>query len=290
MSDHVPGLITRRRFLGLLAGTLGIGAAAWSINRTDAAAVAGAGSAGGAAPITALPPVMGGGTVVDAAASGPAEAVAVAPHAFVDGLCREAWGARAISGTFTPHVPVRMTVHHTASLLVDAAEAPSLVRDHQAYHQLNLGWPDIAYHFIIDGSGVIYEGRPVDVVGDTSTDYDPTGHFLVACEGNFNEQPVPDAQYQALVDLLAWAATTHAIDPATISGHRDWAATACPGAALYEPVADRSLENAVRARQAAGGVGLNLRCGAAAAAVVSGIEAGMGTPLSAIPWDDRGVE
>jgi len=291
MSDHPSGLITRRRFLGLLAGALGIGAATWSLNRTEtAAAIAKSGKAG-TVPITALPPVVRDAPVVDAvAAPDVTTALVAAPQKGIEALCRDAWGARAIAGTFTPHVPVRMTVHHTASLLVDAADAPSRVRDHQAYHQLNLGWPDIAYHFIIDAAGVIYEGRPVDAVGDTGTEYDPTGHFLVACEGNFSEQPVPDTQYRALVDVLAWAAATYSIDPATISGHRDWAATACPGTALYEPVADGSLAAAVRTRHADGGVELNVRCGAAAAAVVAAIEAGKDAPLSPISWDDRGVD
>mgnify|MGYP002065138191 CR=1 FL=1 len=167
-----------------------------------------------------------------------------------------------------------MTVHHTASVVTDHAAAPSLVREHQRFHQEDRGWLDVAYHFIIDDAGVVYEGRPVEVVGDTATGYDTTGHVLVACEGDFDQQTVPDAQFASLVDVLAWAAETFDIDPATITGHRDWAPTACPGDALYAPIADGSLARLVAASIAAGAPEMHVRCGAEAAAIVAAIEQG----------------
>ncbi len=280
MTAPRPRLIDRKGFLALLAGAAGFGAAAWSLSRGGvpvATTLAPDGALSGLPALTTttnqpmpLTPISAG--EVPAAAAG-------VPPRTIEALCRDAWGARPIDGRLTAHVPVRLTVHHTASVLSSDAAAPGYVRDHQAFHQLEKGWPDLAYHFVIDAAGVVYEGRPVGAVGDTGTDYDPTGHLLVACEGNFSRHDVPDPQREALVDVMAWAATTYAIDPATVTGHRDWVPTACPGTAMYELVADGSLEAAIRDRLGTGGVGLELRCGPAAEAVVAAIEAGSERPV-----------
>lgn len=132
----------------------------------------------------------------------------------------------------------------------------------------------MAYHFLIDAKGHVYEGRPVDAVGDTGTDYDPTSHFLVCCEGDFDKQQVPEEQLAALIEVLAWAADEFDVSPATISGHRDWAQTSCPGDDLYRYVESGFVEQAVVARLAEGGVSLELLCGNAGLQLVADIEAG----------------
>ncbi len=188
-------------------------------------------------------------------------------------LCRGAWGAQDPAGAFTTHTIERLTVHHTAALLTANSLAPARARQHQNYH-ISLGWPDLAYHFLVDANGNVYEGRPVDAVGDTGTEYDPTGHFLVCCEANFDEQDVPAAQFSALAGVLAWAATAYNVDPITIAGHRDYAATTCPGANLYVRITSGELETAVRNLLAAGGADLWIECGDSALARVAAIEAG----------------
>ena len=76
------------------------------------------------------------------------------------------------------------------------------MRAHQEFHQTDRGWPDLAYHFAIDRDGNIYEGRSTEFRGDTATSYDPTGHFLVVLEGNFDVETPADPQLQSLTDLL----------------------------------------------------------------------------------------
>ena len=163
-------------------------------------------------------------------------------------------------------------MHHTGDLLESNDLAPGRVRGHQQGH-LDRGWPDIAYHFVVDAEGNVYQGRPLHAVGDTRTEYDPTGHFLVCCEGNFDDQPVPEVQRTRLVDLLAWAAATFAVAPATIAGHRDVAATSCPGDNLYASIADGSLVADVTARLGEEEVHLETVCGPEAEAIVAAIEA-----------------
>jgi hypothetical protein len=198
----------------------------------------------------------------------------VVPAVLIEALCRQSWGAAEPSGEFTTHTIERMTVHHTARLLSDNRNAPAAVRGHQRFHQgPERGWADIAYHFIIDLEGNVYECRPVDAVGDTGTNYDPTGHFLVCCEGDFNTQELPAAQQAALIDVLAWASEQFDVAGDTIRGHRDVASTSCPGDNLYTLIESGELAAAVDARVAAGGVQLEVVCGEIAAARVRAIEA-----------------
>jgi N-acetylmuramoyl-L-alanine amidase-like protein len=188
-------------------------------------------------------------------------------------LCREAWGAAAPTRAMPRHRIQRLTVHHTAAVLTDNREAPQRVRNFQAFHQRN-GFADLAYHYVVDARGNVYEGRDVGTPGESFTDYEPTGHFLVVLDGHFDRQPVPSAQMDALVDVLAWGATSFGVSPATIAGHRDYAATSCPGASLYPAVSDGTLRARVESRLASGGISLPRLCGAEGQAHVRAIESG----------------
>lgn len=133
------------------------------------------------------------------------------------------------------HVVERLTIHHTGVALADNRLAPGRLRAHQAFHQVDRGWPDLAYHFAIDRNGNIYEGRSPEFRGDTATSYDPSGHLLVVLEGNFDAEPTNEAQLVALRHLLAWAAGRYSVAASTIKSHRDYAPgeTSCPGDNLY---------------------------------------------------------
>ncbi len=204
----------------------------------------------------------------------------VPPPAPVEPICKEAWGAAAVRPGLVPHTIERLTVHHTAAFLSANTQAPYFARRHQTHHQ-NAGWPDLAYHFLVDAHGHVYEGRPHWARGDTFTSYDPTGHFLVSCQGSFSLQRVTEPQLRSVVALLAWAAETFDVSPTTIGGHRDYAATVCPGDDLYRPIADGSLRRSVERRLGEGSTALVPRCGPEAAALVEAIEAGNDEPLPA---------
>jgi N-acetylmuramoyl-L-alanine amidase-like protein len=188
-------------------------------------------------------------------------------------ICRRAWGAKKPTGEFERHTIKRMTVHHSAVLLRDNREAPAHFRSHQQAHQAK-GWPDIAYHVLVDRHGNVYEGRPLWAVPDTATNYDPTGHFTVMCEGNFQEQRPSKAQVAALVDVLAWASVRFDVAPRTIAGHQDYADTACPGEKLEGLISSGSIRSRVKETLASGGVELTEICGAEGKALVAEIEAG----------------
>lgn len=90
-------------------------------------------------------------------------------------------------------------------------------------------WPDVPYHFYLSVDGRIAEGRDVNFVGDTNTDYNPTGHILIVLEGNFDEEQPTSAQLESLRVLVLWAASNWRIQANALRGHKDYAQTACPG-------------------------------------------------------------
>ena len=172
-------------------------------------------------------------------------------------LCRDAWGAKPPLPGGTPHTLNRMTIHHTAVVLGDNINAPARLRQHQHYHQDTQGWIDIAYHISVDRHGNIYELRSPTLVGDTATSYDPTGHFLVVCEGNFDEEEVSEEQLNGAALAFAWAAQQFGISTSTLAGHRDASPdTSCPGASLYAHVTSGDLKSRVDGLLAAGPVDL----------------------------------
>jgi hypothetical protein len=169
-----------------------------------------------------------------------------------------------------PHTIARLTLHHTAALLTDNADAPARARAHQRFH-LDSGFADLAYHFMVDLEGNVLEGRSVDFAGETFTDYDPAGHFLVCCEGNYDTQEPTPQQLESVARLFAWASRTYDVDVSTLAGHRDHASTSCPGDHLYARLEDGTLAAAVTTVLALG-VERNDLCGRVGADAIAAIE------------------
>lgn len=171
----------------------------------------------------------------------------------IDLISREDWGAAPAKGAFTQHEIEQITIHHAGD--VAGSTGPAQFRGWQSWHQ-SLGWPDLAYHFIIGRDGSVYEGRPYYAVGDTATDYDPTGHFLIVVEGNFDEIDPNPAQIEMLTQMVAWGSMQFDAPLVSVAGHRDHAATSCPGDALYSLLHDGTIVRRASEVVGAGGVTL----------------------------------
>ena len=186
-------------------------------------------------------------------------------------ICRHALGLTAAAAATTSHRLERVTLHHTAVELGANHHAPARLRGHQRYH-LDQGWADVAYHYAVDLRGNVYELRDPDQPGDTFTDYDPSGHLLVVCEGNYDLEQPSEAMLDGIAALLAAAADTHGVDPATLTGHRDHASLSCPGDALQARLPD--LRDVAAARRRDRPAELVTVCGEDAERRVARIEAG----------------
>jgi hypothetical protein len=75
-------------------------------------------------------------------------------------------------------------------------------------------------------------------------------------EGAYDTQTPTPTQLESLAQMVAWAATTFDVSVDTISGHRDHAATACPGDNLYAKVVDGTIVDRAQTILDEGGVTL----------------------------------
>jgi len=261
-----PNFVSRRQLLQLV-GSVGL---ATTVSACANKAVV------SSAPVSATSPepssTLGPAAPLPTNANLTATAPATSASALL--LCRDAWGARPARPGGRVHTITRMTLHHEAVVLGDNRNAPERLRQDQRYHQDQKGWVDIAYHVGVDRNGNIYELRTPQIAGDTATDYDTTGHFLVLCEGDFDQEVVSEAQLEGAALAFAWATQTFHIATDTLAGHRDLAQTACPGANLYAHLSSGDLKRRIDDLRAAGPVNLQRICGTDAAATVAAIEAG----------------
>lgn len=162
-------------------------------------------------------------------------------------VTREEWGAKLPLplDSLRTHKITHITIHHTG---VDSNPKRSLedkLRGLQAFSQRDdkladgrtkPAWPDIPYHYYISMDGRIGEGRRSRYVGDTNTEYDPTGHLLIVVEGNFEIEKPTDAELKSLEQMVRWAAERWHVKAANIQGHGDYAKTDCPGKNLKPEV------------------------------------------------------
>ena len=184
---------------------------------------------------------------------------------------RAAWGANPAYLSWAPrfYPATKVIVHHTSdNIVLDGTPEyyAKLVRAIYYYHAITQGWGDIAYNFLIDPLGNIYEGRYSDddplsspgedihgngVVGGHCANYN-TGTVGIAVLGTYNSRSITAASRASLEQLLAWVVTRDGIDPLgsdpyfnpydtsstiktwNIAGHLDYRSTDCPGAAFYK--------------------------------------------------------
>ncbi len=153
---------------------------------------------------------------------------------------REAWGARPYRGTVNLNRRlVRGVVHHTVtSNDYGRDEVPAILRAIQAYHQDTRGWSDIAYNFLVDRFGRVWEGRERSyedpVIGSASSGTN-LGSVAVSFIGDAMTVAPPSVVLRSIGRTLGWKMRKHGLRPTTrnIVGHRDIGQTDCPGDALY---------------------------------------------------------
>lgn len=148
-------------------------------------------------------------------------------------------------------------VHHTAgnSTLGSHKDWPSVLRAIYSYHKNTKKWGDIAYNYLIDRDGVVYEGRAGgdNVIGRHNWGFNPKS-MGVSLIGNFQTAEPSLELVNSLIKILAWKADQQGIDPLGVSdyssddliekgekkdlwhiaGHRDSKPTSCPGKNIYE--------------------------------------------------------
>jgi len=174
----------------------------------------------------------------------PAPAVPGGPVAVIN---RSAWNAApADPKRLTPMNGIsHLTVHHEGSPQPNTDTTSSAVaatlRRIQNQHRANRGYGDIGYHFAIDRSGRVWQGRDLRYQGAHVSQYNPN-NIGVLVIGNFDIQKPTAEQLSSLERLSQSLMTTYRIPRAEYRAHRDLAKTQCPGSSLAPQVV------AIRAR------------------------------------------
>lgn len=200
-----------------------------------------------------------GGGVVALAGPQPARAITINP--------RDSWATnRPPKGPLSSEEVRFLLVHHSASRNGHTtSDAPAILRSFYDFHTgPEKNWNDIAYNFLIDAGGGIWEGRAGSLAGPVAGD--ATGgnqgySQLVCVIGDYNTAQPTAASKASLVALLAWLADRYGVSTApgaqvtftsrgsnrwpagtsvttpTINGHRSMSKTTCPGDNLHTYVA-----------------------------------------------------
>jgi hypothetical protein len=201
-------------------------------------------------------------------------------------VTRAQWGAneslRKDSPVFNPVVK-KIIVHHTGTPN-DITDYAGLLRGIFS-NEVNNGYIDVAYNWLIDPNGRIYEGRwaqnypsGVPHSGERAYRNVQGAHALhfnvdtvgIGLMGDYRDVRPTAAMVSSLLTVMTWKCARWGIDPlgaspyvdsqgsrvvgvANICGHRDTYATACPGATVEAMLP--SFRSQVAARIAIGATG-----------------------------------
>ncbi|MEO8231582.1 MAG: hypothetical protein ABI638_04830, partial [Ignavibacteriota bacterium] len=108
----------------------------------------------------------------------------------LDVISRLDWGWKPLERTLPQHSINKITIHHGGEEFAEDKDMIQYLRNLQNWSRSEKKWIDIPYHYMIDLKGNIYETRPINIPGDTNTDYDVTGHALICVVGNYVARPV----------------------------------------------------------------------------------------------------
>ncbi len=149
-------------------------------------------------------------------------------------IARASWGARSpLVSKMKPMGGIqRITIHHEGNPKpntdVTAAQVAQTLRGIQLSHAKRLGAGDIGYHYIVDRSGRIWEGRSTQYQGAHISKYNPHNVGVMVL-GNFDLQYPTSSQMSSLQNLCGVLAAGYGISPRHVYCHGELANTRCPG-------------------------------------------------------------
>lgn len=178
-----------------------------------------------------------------------------------------------------------LLVHHTASSNTYVDTQDQIRAIYEFHTGADKRWPDVAYNFIVDRFGGVWECRSGSLQG--AVEGDATGgnqgfSQLAAFLGTHSSSLPTAAAQESMVRLLAWLADREGIvttrgsttsfvsrgsnrHPAgstviarTIAGHRDMSQTSCPGDVAYQRVLAEWPDRITAYRASIGGGSLSV--------------------------------
>lgn len=168
---------------------------------------------------------------------------------------RSAWGARPPVATSYGSTVKLAVVHHSDSgNNYSQADVPGILRSIQAFHMDGRGWSDIAYNFVVDKFGGIWEGRDggIDraVIGAHAQGFN-TNSVGVMVIGDYTAATPSAAAIESVSQVIGWKMAIFGASPGGavaftsggspkypagtaltlpgVVGHQDVGLTSCPG-------------------------------------------------------------
>lgn len=116
------------------------------------------------------------------------------------------------------NIPNKIVLHH-------AEASCCTVQDINSWHKDN-GWAGIGYHYFVRKDGSVYRGRPDSAIGSHCKGNN-TGSLGICFEGDYTKETMPQAQYNAGVELIKYLFNKYGT--MKIYGHKELFSTECPG-------------------------------------------------------------
>ncbi|MSV48703.1 MAG: hypothetical protein F2914_06715, partial [Actinobacteria bacterium] len=213
---------------------------------------------------------------------------------------RTEWGARSTSTSVGSTVKLAVVHHSASSNDYSPAEVPGVLRSIQAYHMDGRGWSDIAYNFVVDKYGGIWEGRGggIDkpVIGAHAMGFN-TNSVGVMVIGDYTAAKPTAAALESVSQVIGWKLALHRVDPGgrvdftslgstkyaagvvvnlpRVVGHQQIGLTGCPGSIqnAIGNIANRTQDWAAFVAATMGPIGS-----------FGGVVAGVDGTMTAIGW------
>ena len=147
-------------------------------------------------------------------------------------LTRTQWGSRGPKKPFTylnKKRVVGIAVHHSG--VKNGPKGVTAVKAFERHHMDANGWNAIAYNWLIDEEGVIYEGRGAGVISAATRPYNSRTESI--CYTGDGDKAIPAKTQVSLTWLIADIQKRYS-NKLWVKGHRELASTSCPGHILYD--------------------------------------------------------
>ena len=146
-------------------------------------------------------------------------------------ISRTEWHARPPKRTFTrlhSSRVVGIVVHHSG--VANPPDGVNAVRAYERYHIDTRGWNAIAYNWLVDERGVIYEGRGPGIVSGATKHYNFKTESI--CYTGYGGTKLPEVALVSIAEVIEDVQARYG-GRLWLKGHQDLAATTCPGSELY---------------------------------------------------------
>jgi hypothetical protein len=158
-------------------------------------------------------------------------------------LTRKQWGSRGPKKRFSylnKKRVVGIAVHHSG--VKNGPKGVTAVKAFERHHMDANGWNAIAYNWLIDEEGVIYEGRGAGVVSAATRPYNSRTESI--CYTGDGTKPIPEATIESFEWLVADIQKRYS-NKLWLKGHQELASTSCPEKYMMEWVRQHRTGNKV---------------------------------------------